>query len=120
MFDIGTKVIVLTSSLRKTAGPRRGSIGYVMSSLNNNGAYRDDLRLTMGACKVIFTRYGFEHDKSRKEKRVFFNLFPIVEKISKKDELPVAIKQVIKDLHKEKFDKELWKKLLKDWKMEPL
>jgi hypothetical protein len=116
MFDIGTKVVTLTSSVRKSAGPRRGSLGYVIASAND-GAYVSEEGMSFNINEVIFTRYGFEKNKDRREKRVFFNVFPVIEGV--KADVPTMLKQTIRNLHKEKFEKDIWKRRLNDWGLKP-
>lgn len=78
MIKTGTKVIVLTSSLGKKTGPRKGSIGYItqLGESGKNIFYNGSEDVFVHLTKVIFTRYGFETGKRRKETKLFLNIFP--------------------------------------------
>lgn len=108
MFDVGTKIVALTSSQKKGPGPRRGSVGYVISSLD--GVYMDDTNLAASVTHVMFTRYGFERNKERREKRTFINLFPVLH--SEKGDVVKSTKEAIKAIHRTKFDKDYWKRII--------
>lgn len=78
MIKGGTKVIVLTSSLRKKTGPRKGSVGYVVQ-LNRPGGnifYYEEEDVFVHLVKVMFTRYGSETNKQRNETKSFLNILP--------------------------------------------
>jgi len=74
MFDLGTKVIVLASTQKTGAGPRKGSIGHVVSVQDG---YLVDQTLFASSCTVHFSRFGFEQ-KSRSEVRGVVNLLQVI------------------------------------------
>jgi len=74
MFDLGTKVIVLASTQKAGAGPRKGSIGHVVSVQDG---YLVDQTLFAVSCIVHFNRFGFEQ-KTRSEVRTVVNLLPLI------------------------------------------
>lgn len=80
MFDPGTKVVVLASSIKKgTTGPRKGSVGYVnnkTSSGSNTAVINDITRLATSITNVTFLRYGFEKS-NRRETKTVCNFIPI-------------------------------------------
>lgn len=78
MIKTGTRVIVLTSSSERKIGPRKGSIGYVtqLEKSGKNIFYNNDEDVFVHLTKVIFTRYGFEVGKRRRETKFFLNIFP--------------------------------------------
>lgn len=78
MIKGGTKVIVLSSSLKKKTGPREGSIGYVtqLDRPGRNIFYCEEENVFAHIAKVTFTRYGSETNKRRDETRFFLNILP--------------------------------------------
>lgn len=78
MIKTGTRVIVLTSSLERKTGPRKGSIGYItqLEKSGKNIFYNNDEDVFVHLTKVIFARYGFEAGKRRRETKIFLNVFP--------------------------------------------
>lgn len=85
MFNTGTRIIALASSLSAKTGPKRGSVGYVRdldikdnigNIINKNGMFFDESRMWFLKLHLIyFVRYGFEK-KSRIESKFFINLVP--------------------------------------------
>lgn len=79
MFNIGTRVVVLASSIKKGFGPKRGSIGYVSSQ--NQSVFIDRiyphslLSFISTPMTIAFSRYGFEK-KRRCELRSVVNILP--------------------------------------------
>jgi len=79
MFDPGTKVVVLASSIKKgTTGPRKGSVGYINSKArdSNTVAWDESTRLLTGMVDITFSRYGFEKSNRRETKNVC-NFIPV-------------------------------------------
>jgi hypothetical protein len=77
IIGVGSKVIAVTSSVKKGTGPRRGSIGYI-SDISTNTTYAGH-GVFVQPVKIVFTRYGFE-SKTRKERKPFINMLPIMRK----------------------------------------
>jgi hypothetical protein len=82
MFEPGTKVILVESSLHKTIGPRKGSIGYI----SNCSFTRAIPTITEGfgsfsviasLCEIIFIRFGFE-EHGRIERKHVISVFPLL------------------------------------------
>jgi hypothetical protein len=111
MFNTGTKVIALTSSHKKSQGPRRGSMGYVIN--NSEGFYLRDMKFAINTVEIMFTRYGLERDEERREKRSFLNIFPIFP-IGSGDKVDSLVKEFIREIHRAKTEKDGWKKILRD------
>jgi len=107
MFDVGTKVVVFTSTAKKGQGPRTGSLGYISDT--GNGYYVDVLG-GLACCKteVVFTRYGFEEDKPRHERRPFLNIFPVIREKMGAMELEAQLKERIRAIMRGKFIDEPW------------
>lgn len=77
MMKTGTRVIVLTSTLKRGIGPRQGSIGYITNKKVSAIRFHGPLKTFVSLTSVVFTRYGFE-SKRRKEHKFFINMFPIL------------------------------------------
>ena len=107
MFEPGTKVILAESSLHKTIGPRKGSIGYV----SNCSFTRAITTITEGfgsfnvvasLCEIVFIRFGFE-EHGRMERKSVISVFPIIKNgrllnSDNKKEINSEIPKQIKDL----------------------
>jgi len=100
MFESGTKIITVESSLHKTVGPRKGSIGYVSNhydtmvfNLMTNEFNSFDIVSSL--CEVFFIRFGFEKH-GRLERKTVISVFPILKKETK-DRSPEA-KKCVRDL----------------------
>lgn len=112
MLDYGTKVKILASTAKNTASPRKGSIGYIID--NSNGYYifyNKNLKFMVSLYKVLFTRYGFENKKTRREIKHVINIFPII-----KDKMTISssksyIQEVIKKLGNSKTNNKRWKEI---------
>ena len=81
MFDPGTKIILVESSLHKTVGPRKGSIGYISNcydtrTFNLIKEGFDYVSVIASLCEVLFIRFGFE-ERGRMERKTIIALFPI-------------------------------------------
>lgn len=75
MFSTATKIQVLASNAKKgSAGPRKGSTGYVLEC--SFVEYAKDISCLLYVCRVLFNRYGFEK-KERKEMKAVTLLFPL-------------------------------------------
>jgi hypothetical protein len=101
MFEVGTKVILLSSSHNGSTGPKRGSVGY-FSCIQNNGAVFTDTNVGSIDIEVFFTRYGYEQ-KTRCERKVITVLFPIIiapEECENINEKVVALCKGVMPLHK--------------------
>lgn len=96
MMKTGTRVIALTSTLKKGMGPRKGSIGYITNRVTSQPQFDRQFKTFVSGVHVIFTRYGFE-SKQRREHRYFINMLPILTGGSLSDlghfEDPIAIKE---------------------------
>lgn len=80
MFYVGTKIVVIGSNIKRKAGPRIGSIGFVI--LNNNMMhFIENGNFIICEASVLFTRYGFQRQNRFEIKRVFF-IIPNIKKIS--------------------------------------
>ena len=82
MFEPGTKVILVESSLHKTVGPRKGSIGYVSNSLHTRiipiiTEEFASFNVVASLCEIIFIRFGFE-ERGRAERKTVISLFPVI------------------------------------------
>jgi hypothetical protein len=82
MFDPGTKVILVESSLHKTVGPRKGSIGYISNSPNTRiipiiTEGFSSFSVVAALCEIIFIRFGFE-ERGRMERKTVISVFPVV------------------------------------------
>jgi hypothetical protein len=82
MFDPGTKVILVESSLHKSVGPRRGSIGYVSNCRHIRvvpvitegfGSFS----VAASLCEILFIRFGFE-ERGRIERKTVISVFPMM------------------------------------------
>ena len=82
MFDIGTRVVMVSSTFKKPTGPRRGSVGY-MSNPGNSAVLRS-LNLMAVSTEMVFARYGFEKNR-RYEKRKVILVLPSIGKNSDGD-----------------------------------
>ncbi len=77
MFNPGMKIIVVESSVKKkTLGIKHGSLCNVSTASDVN--FIHGLNVIACVCTGYFTRYGFEKQKARLEKKQFINVFPIV------------------------------------------
>ena len=83
MFYIGTKIVVVGSNIKRKAGPRSGSIGFIISISSNQNFlnFIDDGNFILCEAKVLFTRYGFQKQERFEVKRVFF-IVPNIRKIN--------------------------------------
>jgi hypothetical protein len=101
MFEPGTKVILVESSLHKTIGPRKGSIGYV----SNCSFTRTIPAITEGfgsfnvvasLCEIVFIRFGFE-EHGRVERKHVISIFPLIKNgnLFNKDNKKETIKESI-------------------------
>lgn len=79
MIKAGTRIIVLTSSLKRKIGPRVGSIGYVaqIGKPGENIFHSEKENILVHLTRVIFTQYGFEKNKQRDEAKFFLNTLPL-------------------------------------------
>jgi hypothetical protein len=81
MFDIGSRVIVLSSSFSSGTGPKRGSLGYVddlFSIAAEETFFDEDNELFARHHKIYFTRYGFEKS-GRLESHFFISVIPSID-----------------------------------------
>lgn len=74
MFDPGSKIVVLASTQKSGAGPRKGSIGHIIAS--GTGSIVDN-NLLATSNVVGFHRFGFEQ-RSRFEVRTVINLLQLI------------------------------------------
>lgn len=87
MFYVGTKIVVIGSNIKRKAGPRIGSVGFVI--LNNSMThFIENDNFIICEASVLFTRYGFQKQHRFEVKKVFF-IIPnskknLVQKISNK------------------------------------
>ena len=73
MFEVGSKVIITESSLKKSIGPKKGSIGYVISCSEPVFSHRLSTILSIG--NVVFHRFGLEERNRSEAKTVLFIFF---------------------------------------------
>lgn len=100
MFDPGTKVIVLISTQKAGTGPRKGSIGHIITStpgvwINQN--------VLASAHTVGFHRFGFEQ-KTRFEIRTIVNLLPLLNNGSTKEDVVKQIDSLFNSFTSQKID----------------
>ncbi len=62
MFHKNTKIVVIGSSVKRKAGPRVGSMGYVLH-INNAQKTRLFPEIIVCSAAILFTRFGFEKKK---------------------------------------------------------
>lgn len=75
MFGLGSKIILVSSSVEKSAGPRRGSVGFFCQSRSSRVFLNHSICASYS--DVVFVKYGFEK-KHRLEKKQVINIFPII------------------------------------------
>jgi len=80
MFLPGTKVVVVASGVKKSSGPRVGSLGYYIDG--QEGHYFPECNCYAASSRVAFVRYGYE-EKPRFEIKEFIFFVPV-----KDDETP--------------------------------
>ena len=56
MLATGSKVIVIASSLKKSTGPRVGSLGYTITP--TLGMFDSSMEMYYGQVDILFTRYN--------------------------------------------------------------
>lgn len=79
MFYVGTKIVVIGSNVKRKAGPRIGSTGFII--LNNDMLhYIESGSFIICKASVLFTRYGFQKQHRFEVKKVFF-IIPNIKKI---------------------------------------
>jgi hypothetical protein len=114
MFDFGTKITVLASSVGNSrTGPKYGSEGYVIGTGTAN--YTDDTRITnallLSTADVLFTRYGFGKARSSAERKEVLNVLPIMRKPPQHEKGMTVLERLertIKRFNKEDFGSEFW------------
>jgi hypothetical protein len=79
MIPFSRKVAVVFSSKRRGTGPRIGSLGLIFDRPIGPAIFVAEVGILMEACRVLFTRYGFEKEKGRLERRTFVNALPVDE-----------------------------------------
>lgn len=108
MFNIGTRVVVLASSIKKGFGPKRGSIGYVSSQSQSSFADRiyphSLLSFISTPMTIAFSRYGFEK-KRRCELRSVVNILPAFMGEVKNVDKAREVKDVINLFQNGEFEK---------------
>jgi len=64
MFYIGTKIVVIGSNVKRKAGPRTGSTGFIIYTKLNNNVVHSDLKnkyeFVFYEATILFTHYGFQ------------------------------------------------------------
>ncbi len=113
MFNISTKIAVLASSNTKSIGPKYGSIGYAaIDDGIRYSAYLLDKTDTEGMILarsiVMFTRYGFGKERPKHEYKPILNVFPIINKSVKIEDMEKTISKVISKFRKENFENKFW------------
>ncbi len=88
MFDPGTKIILIESSLHKTVGPRKGSIGYISNCYNTRTLQLmtekfNSISVVASICEVMFIRFGFE-ERGRIERKTIISVIPILKRENQK------------------------------------
>lgn len=83
MFYIGTKIVVIGSNVKRRAGPRPGSIGFIISMMYNQNLlkYIDEGNFIVCNAIVLFTKYGFQKQERFEVKNVYF-IIPNIRKIN--------------------------------------
>ena len=102
MFEKGTRILILASTRRKGAGPRKGSVGYVSTCVHDE--YSRDFIASSN--EVFFTRYGFEESK-RMERKHIISVFPVTQD---GEDVPTQVKSCIRRIISPKNDK-TWNEL---------
>lgn len=113
MFYTSTKVAVLASSNIKGIGPKHGSIGYAVV---DGGIFYNSYPLSSGITdemilsptNVMFTRYGFGKERSEHEYKSLLNVFPIMNKAVKIEDMEQAVSKTIAKFRKENFENGFW------------
>ena len=82
MFPPGTKLMTVASSVKKSSGPRVGSLGYYIDS--SEGHYYPDHKYYAQSCRVAFIRYGFE-ENPRFEIKKFVAFLPVKDDVTPKN-----------------------------------
>jgi len=114
MFDFGTKIVVLASSVgNNRTGPKYGSEGYIIATGTAN--YTDDTRITnallLSSTSVLFTRYGFGKPRSSAERKEVLNVLPIIRKPPQHEKNMTVLERLeraIKRFNKEDFGNDFW------------
>lgn len=114
MFDFGTKIVVLASSVgNNRTGPKYGSEGYIIATSTAN--YTDDTRITnallLSSTDVLFTRYGFGKPRSSAERKEVLNVLPIIRKPPQHEKDMTVLERLeraIKRFNKEDFKNDFW------------
>jgi len=70
MLELGTKIIVIGSGVTRKAGPRIGSIGYILNIENFGEDLAEHNEYIKFFASVLFTRYGFQKKERQEIKRV--------------------------------------------------
>jgi hypothetical protein len=100
MFELGTKIVVLSSTSTDKFGPRRGSIGYV-SFCSNAYVYKFiGPSVTISRIDLLLTRYGFGKEKETAERCVVMALLPFFP-TTDAGNIGLALDNYIKAFHKE-------------------
>lgn len=96
MFYIGTKIVVVGSNVKRKAGPRLGSIGFIISITSNQNFlhFIEDNTFIVCEAHVLFTKYGFQKQERFEIKKVYF----IVPNIRKASTYKITTKLVQKDI----------------------
>ncbi len=113
MFNISTKVAVLASSNTKNIGPKYGSIGY--AAVDGSMQYSPYLLnpsttdgIMLASSKVMFTRYGFGKERPKYEYKRILNVFPIIDKSVKIEDIEQTVSKVVSKFKREDFGNRFW------------
>lgn len=114
MFDFGTKIIVLASSVKNNhIGPKYGSEGYVVGA--NTANYTEGRRITnallLSRVDVLFTRYGFGKARNTSERKEILNVLPIMRKAPQHEEDMTILKRLERTINRfkrEDFRGDFW------------
>lgn len=108
MFPIASEVTILTSSMKKGTGARRGSIGHVVAT--GNPAFLNETGVISQQTLVLFNRFGFEKSK-RIEKKWVINVFPFIQlnkNVEKGFDNERVVSETIKFLRNENYNHDNW------------
>ena len=73
MFYTSTKIVVIGSNVRRKAGPRVGSEGFIVSinpGVQFQVQYTNDISLRLCLATVLFTKYGFQKSERAELKEI--------------------------------------------------
>jgi hypothetical protein len=95
MFYKGTKVIIIGSAVTRRAGPRVGSIGYILSVSDSLG-HNEKGDIFYCTAKVLFTRYGYQDRERLEIKKVILVAPEVFHEQNTKDNIIQKLKRYVR------------------------